>query len=54
VKERRSPGMPSLSFNERRWKDLERPLWKSGHCCHQFQMHAVYIMRSIHLSGLFI
>jgi hypothetical protein len=20
-------------FNKRRWNDLERPLWKSGHCC---------------------
>ena len=32
-------------FNKRRWNDLERPLWKSGHCCHQFQIRC---MRSIH------
>ena len=31
-------------FNERRWKDLEGPLWKSGHCCPPIPnpMHAVY------------
>ena len=32
-------------FNKRRWNDLERPLWKNGHCCHQFQIPC---MRSIH------
>jgi hypothetical protein len=24
-------------FNERRRNDLERPLWKSGHCCNKFE-----------------
>jgi hypothetical protein len=32
---RRRPGHP---FNERRRNDLEGPLWKDGHCCHQFQI----------------
>ena len=25
-------------FNKRRWNDIERPLWKSGHCCNQSQI----------------
>ena len=25
-------------FNERRRNDLERPLWKVGHCCNKFQI----------------
>ena len=28
-------------FNERRRNDLERPLWKSGHCCNKFQIRAI-------------
>jgi hypothetical protein len=31
----RRRGHPS---NERRRNDLERPLWKSGHCCNKFQI----------------
>ena len=43
-------------FNERRWKDLEGLLRKGGHFSHQSQIRAcrLFIMRSIHLSGLFI
>ena len=33
----RRPGHP---FNERRRNDLEGPLWKGGHCCHQFQIQS--------------
>ena len=28
-------------FNERRRNDLERPLWKSGHCCNRFEIRAI-------------
>jgi hypothetical protein len=28
-------------FNERRRNDLERPLWKSGHCRNKFQIRAI-------------
>ena len=33
-------------FNKRRWNDLERSLWKSGHCCNQFQIRKSTQVRS--------
>ena len=33
-------------FNKRRRNDLERSLWKSGHCCNQFQIRKSTQVRS--------